>query len=233
MNSKGSQYLRPHVYATARDEAVPLLDREEEQSLLRSLLDEVAAHGQALVLRGEPGVGKSRLLSETAYGAGPGHVGAHDHWLGTVSDALYVETVPFAAYLARDGPLRGLLPFNIVTIDGVPATAKRRGRKTMADVVRDDLESFRGRFVGRVVTAEDEDFDAVRAECVWNGDIGRRPWVIAQATSAGDVADAVRLARESGREVGIGRPQGEIPSQTHRFSMCFTLRFPVPEGCRP
>ncbi len=67
--------------ATARDEAAPLLDREQEQSLLRSLLDEVATRGQALVLRGEPGVGKSRLLSDVrANGARAGHVGAHDHW---------------------------------------------------------------------------------------------------------------------------------------------------------
>src|SRR5215831_10116637 len=51
---------------TARDEAAPLLGRDQEQSFLRSLLDEVAVHGQALVLRGEPGVGKSRLLSDTA-----------------------------------------------------------------------------------------------------------------------------------------------------------------------
>ena len=54
------------MLATARDEPAPLLGRDQEQSLLRSLLDEVAIHGQALVLRGEPGVGKSRLLSETA-----------------------------------------------------------------------------------------------------------------------------------------------------------------------
>ena len=54
------------MLATARDEAAPLLGRDREQNLLRSLLDEVAIHGQALVLRGEPGVGKSRLLSDTA-----------------------------------------------------------------------------------------------------------------------------------------------------------------------
>jgi len=54
------------MLAAARDEPAPLLGRDREQRLLRSLLDEVAIHGQALVLRGEPGVGKSRLLSETA-----------------------------------------------------------------------------------------------------------------------------------------------------------------------
>jgi len=50
----------------ARDETAPLLGRAHEQRLLTSLLDEVGDRGQALVLRGEPGVGKSRLLSETA-----------------------------------------------------------------------------------------------------------------------------------------------------------------------
>src|SRR5215216_4739651 len=48
----------------ARDEATPLLGRLEEQSLLTSLLDDVAIRGQALVLHGEPGIGKSRLLAE-------------------------------------------------------------------------------------------------------------------------------------------------------------------------
>jgi DNA-binding CsgD family transcriptional regulator len=50
----------------ARYEAAPLLGRAHEQSLLTSLLDEVGDRGQALVLRGEPGIGKSRLLSEAA-----------------------------------------------------------------------------------------------------------------------------------------------------------------------
>jgi len=51
--------------ATARDEAAPLLGRDQEQGLLRSVLDEVTTRGQALVLRGDPGIGKSRLLSDT------------------------------------------------------------------------------------------------------------------------------------------------------------------------
>jgi DNA-binding CsgD family transcriptional regulator/tetratricopeptide (TPR) repeat protein len=51
---------------TARDDTTPLLGREEEQRLLASLLDEITTRGQALVLRGEPGIGKSRLLSEAA-----------------------------------------------------------------------------------------------------------------------------------------------------------------------
>ena len=51
------------MLGTARDEAAPLLGRAGEQSLLTSVLDEVGDRGQALVFRGEPGIGKSRLLS--------------------------------------------------------------------------------------------------------------------------------------------------------------------------
>lgn len=47
----------------------PLLGRDHEQSLLNSVLDEVATRGQALVVRGEPGIGKSRLLPDTARAA--------------------------------------------------------------------------------------------------------------------------------------------------------------------
>jgi hypothetical protein len=39
---------------TAGDEAAPLLGRDWEQSLLRSVLDEVAMCGRALVVRGRP-----------------------------------------------------------------------------------------------------------------------------------------------------------------------------------
>ena len=73
----------------------------------------------------------------------------------------------------------------------------------MPDVPGGALNSFRDRFAGRVVTADDPDYDAVRAACVWNGDIDRRPWAIAQATSTADVAAAVGVAHETGREVAI------------------------------
>jgi DNA-binding CsgD family transcriptional regulator len=51
---------------TAHDEAAPLLGRADEERLLDTLLDEITIHGQALVLRGEPGIGKSCLLAEAA-----------------------------------------------------------------------------------------------------------------------------------------------------------------------
>jgi hypothetical protein len=52
------------MLGSTRDGVTPLVGRLEEQSLLTSLLDDVATRGQALVLHGEPGIGKSRLLSE-------------------------------------------------------------------------------------------------------------------------------------------------------------------------
>src|SRR3954465_12547670 len=56
----------PVMLGSARDQAAPLLGRAQEQSLLTSILDAVGENGQALVLPGEPGSGKSRLLSLAA-----------------------------------------------------------------------------------------------------------------------------------------------------------------------
>jgi DNA-binding CsgD family transcriptional regulator len=53
------------MLAPAHDGAGPLLGREAETKLLTSLLDGVHSRGGTLVLRGEPGIGKSRLLAET------------------------------------------------------------------------------------------------------------------------------------------------------------------------
>ena len=50
----------------ARDDAGPLLGREAETERLTALLDGIGRSGSALVLRGEPGIGKSRLLAEAA-----------------------------------------------------------------------------------------------------------------------------------------------------------------------
>ena len=44
--------------------ARPLQGREPEMALLASLIDGVGSKGASLVLRGEPGIGKSRLLRE-------------------------------------------------------------------------------------------------------------------------------------------------------------------------
>src|SRR5919198_120628 len=52
------------MLGSVHDAAPPLVGRVEEQGLLTLLLDDVGTRGQALVLRGEPGIGKSRLLAE-------------------------------------------------------------------------------------------------------------------------------------------------------------------------
>jgi len=57
------------MLGNVRDEVAPLVGREQEQSLLASVLDHVAVRGQALLLRGEAGIGKSRLISDTARAA--------------------------------------------------------------------------------------------------------------------------------------------------------------------
>ncbi|HEX6713783.1 MAG TPA: AAA family ATPase [Thermoleophilaceae bacterium] len=57
------------MLATARDEAGPLFGRDTEQGLLTALLEDAGTRGHALVLRGEPGIGKSRLLGEAARAA--------------------------------------------------------------------------------------------------------------------------------------------------------------------
>jgi DNA-binding CsgD family transcriptional regulator len=51
---------------TARSAAGPLLGRHAEVERLTALLDGIDAAGGALVFRGDPGIGKSRLLAEAA-----------------------------------------------------------------------------------------------------------------------------------------------------------------------
>lgn len=58
------------------------------------------------------------------------------------------------------------------------------------------LQAFRATFKGRVLTAEDRDYDEVRQ--VWNAMIDRRPGLIARCTGTVDVVLAVRFARQHG-----------------------------------
>src|SRR4051794_24472677 len=56
--------------STVRATAGPLLGRDSEVDLVTAMLDGVDAAGSTLVLRGEPGIGKSRLLAEAVRLAG-------------------------------------------------------------------------------------------------------------------------------------------------------------------
>ena len=85
-----------------RDMPAPLLGRAREQSLLMSLLDGVGERGQALVFRGDPGIGKSRLLSVATKTAG-------DRGM-TVLTAAGVQSeahLPFAGLHQLLRPVRG------------------------------------------------------------------------------------------------------------------------------
>src|SRR3954452_21371802 len=56
--------------STVRATAGPLLGRDTEVELVTTMLDGVDAAGSTLVLRGEPGIGKSRLIAEAVRLAG-------------------------------------------------------------------------------------------------------------------------------------------------------------------
>src|SRR4051794_20568150 len=54
------------MFIPAPAAAGPLLGRDAEVELLTALLDHIDAAGSVLGFRGEPGIGKSRLLAEGA-----------------------------------------------------------------------------------------------------------------------------------------------------------------------
>jgi len=63
------------------------------------------------------------------------------------------------------------------------------------------LDAFRGTFAGQVIAPGDEGYDEARS--VWNGEIDRHPAVIARCTDAGQVAAAIRFARDEGLEISV------------------------------
>jgi predicted ATPase len=80
------------VPATAR---APRLDRERELTQLGAVLDELAAGGPpAVVVEGEPGIGKTRLLAELAE-----RVRARGGRVLSGRAAEYETTLPFAAFV--------------------------------------------------------------------------------------------------------------------------------------
>jgi FAD/FMN-containing dehydrogenase len=71
----------------------------------------------------------------------------------------------------------------------------------MTALTRPALGRLRSGFRGRLISPGDDGYDAARA--VWNGAIDRHPALIARAAGTGDVAAAVRFARERGLPVSI------------------------------
>jgi FAD/FMN-containing dehydrogenase len=64
-----------------------------------------------------------------------------------------------------------------------------------------DVSTLRGEVAGAVLVPGDEGYDEARS--VWNGDIDRRPAVIARCTDPGDVAAALQYAQDVGLEVAV------------------------------
>jgi DNA-binding CsgD family transcriptional regulator len=89
-----------------------LVGREAELGLLTSLLDGVRDGGAALVIRGEPGIGKSRLLSESVALAGD---------RGSI--VLQAEGVQSEAQLAFAGLHQLLRPVR-ARLEGLPRTQR-------------------------------------------------------------------------------------------------------------
>ena len=59
----------------------------------------------------------------------------------------------------------------------------------------DALDDLRGSLHGTLLTSSDRGYDEART--IWNGQITRRPALIARCNTSGDVANAVRFAREN------------------------------------
>ena len=63
------------------------------------------------------------------------------------------------------------------------------------------IEKFKNTIKGRVLTPQDATYDEARQ--IWNAMIDRRPAVIVQPADAGDVAPAIKLARDNALEITI------------------------------
>ena len=63
------------------------------------------------------------------------------------------------------------------------------------------IEKFKNTIKGRVLTPQDTTYDEARQ--IWNAMIDRRPAVIVQPADAGDVAPAIKLARDNALEITI------------------------------
>ena len=72
---------------------------------------------------------------------------------------------------------------------------------SLTAVKRDHIENLRRRVSGRVVVAEDGDFDTARS--LWNALVDRRPEVIVRAGHVDDVSPTIAFARDRGLDLAI------------------------------
>lgn len=78
----------------------------------------------------------------------------------------------------------------ILTLDGA-----------RANLGAGDIAALRGNLTGGVLLAEDADYDTARR--VWNGNVDRRPALIARCATSADVQHAVRFAAANGLLVSV------------------------------
>ncbi len=71
----------------------------------------------------------------------------------------------------------------------------------MTTLATTPVEALAPTFMGELITPDHPSYDVARQ--VWNGDISRRPAVIARCRGTADVVAAVRFARESGTAVSV------------------------------
>jgi len=71
----------------------------------------------------------------------------------------------------------------------------------MVQILSDPVEELRSRMRGRVITADDADYDEARR--VWNAAIDRRPKAVAMCETVDDVVAAVTAARDNGLEISV------------------------------
>ena len=71
----------------------------------------------------------------------------------------------------------------------------------MVQILSDPVEELRSRMRGRVITADDADYDDARR--VWNAVIDRRPKAVAMCETVDDVVAAVTAARDGGLEISV------------------------------
>jgi FAD/FMN-containing dehydrogenase len=74
------------------------------------------------------------------------------------------------------------------------------------------LRAFRSAFAGDVILPGDATYDAARA--VWNGMVDRRPAVILRPTNAGEVAAALRFARDEDLAIAVRSGGHSLPGHS-------------------